>query len=194
WPVLQSSANRAGGLDPRRLEQVPELLRAAADLVIDGGELPGTPSTVVDLRRYEDTGEWALARRGLVGEAELTAALSPQFHFDPSGYLEMIRADVPDYDRLQNELVSASGLGSRRILELGTGTGETARGLLERHPDASLVGIDISEEMLTVARSWLPRARCDLRVGRLEDELPHGPFDLVASALCVHHLAGRAKF
>jgi L-threonylcarbamoyladenylate synthase len=75
WPVLQSSANRAGGPDPRRLEDVPELLRAAADLVIDGGELPGTPSTVVDLRRYEERSEWDVLRKGAVGRADLASAL-----------------------------------------------------------------------------------------------------------------------
>jgi L-threonylcarbamoyladenylate synthase len=75
WPVLQSSANRAGGPDPRHLGDVPELLRAAADLVLDGGELPGTPSTVVDLRRYEDNGVWSVVRAGAVGEGELVAAL-----------------------------------------------------------------------------------------------------------------------
>jgi L-threonylcarbamoyladenylate synthase len=75
-PVLQSSANRAGGPDPRRLEDVPPLLREAADLVIDGGELPGTPSTVVDLRGYEEAGEWSIVREGAVGVQQLTAALS----------------------------------------------------------------------------------------------------------------------
>lgn len=75
--VLQSSANRAGGPDPCRLEDVPELLRAAADLVIDGGELPGTPSTVIDLRRYEETGEWSIVRQGAVPETDVVRALSP---------------------------------------------------------------------------------------------------------------------
>ena len=59
WPVLQSSANAAGGPDARRLEDVPEYMREHTDLVLDGGELPGTPSTVVDLRAYE-----ARRRRG----------------------------------------------------------------------------------------------------------------------------------
>ena len=49
-PVLQTSANFTGGPDARRLADVPAAIRAGADLVIDGGELPGTPSTVVDLR------------------------------------------------------------------------------------------------------------------------------------------------
>jgi L-threonylcarbamoyladenylate synthase len=74
-PVLQSSANRAGGPDPSRLRDVPELLRAAVDLALDGGELPGTPSTVVDLRGYEQSGEWSVVRPGAVSGAELVAAL-----------------------------------------------------------------------------------------------------------------------
>jgi L-threonylcarbamoyladenylate synthase len=74
-PVLQSSANRAGGPDPRMLAEVPELLRAGVDLVIDGGELPGTPSTVVDLRSYERDGSWSVVRAGAVSEQALAEAL-----------------------------------------------------------------------------------------------------------------------
>jgi L-threonylcarbamoyladenylate synthase len=65
-PVLQSSANEAGGPDARRLADVPEQIRVGADLVVDGGELPGTPSTVVDLSSYEETGEWQVVREGAV--------------------------------------------------------------------------------------------------------------------------------
>ena len=64
WPVLQSSANLAGGAEARTLDEVPEQLRAEADMVIDGGELPGTPSTVVDLRAYEQDGSWSIVRAG----------------------------------------------------------------------------------------------------------------------------------
>jgi L-threonylcarbamoyladenylate synthase len=52
-PVLQTSANPSGGPDPRRLEDVDPAIRAAVDLEIDGGDLPGTPSTVVDLSGEE---------------------------------------------------------------------------------------------------------------------------------------------
>src|SRR4051794_17951067 len=76
WPVLQSSANRAGGPDARRLADVPELIRDSADLVLDAGELPGTPSTVVDLRGYEGDGSWSIVREGAVPADELAAALS----------------------------------------------------------------------------------------------------------------------
>jgi L-threonylcarbamoyladenylate synthase len=67
--VLQSSANLTGGPDARRLEDVPEAIRSGADLVIDGGELAGTPSTVVDLREYEADGSWRIVREGAVPEA-----------------------------------------------------------------------------------------------------------------------------
>jgi L-threonylcarbamoyladenylate synthase len=65
-PVLQSSANHAGGPDARRLAEVPAAIRAGADLVLDGGDLPGTPSTVVDLRAYEADGTWSVVRKGAV--------------------------------------------------------------------------------------------------------------------------------
>ena len=75
WPVLQSSANVAGGPDARRLDEVPETIRARADLVLDGGELPGTPSTVVDLRTYERDGRWSVVREGAVPIDSVSTAL-----------------------------------------------------------------------------------------------------------------------
>lgn len=75
WPVLQSSANPSGGPDPRRLTDVEPAIRARVDMQLDGGELPGTPSTVVDLGTYEETGDYAVLRGGAVGAAELAAHL-----------------------------------------------------------------------------------------------------------------------
>jgi L-threonylcarbamoyladenylate synthase len=75
-PVLQSSANVAGGPDARRLSDVPQAIREGADLVLDGGELPGTPSTVLDLRAYEASGTWTIVRHGAVAEAEIAACAS----------------------------------------------------------------------------------------------------------------------
>ena len=46
--VVATSANRHGGPEPRRLEQVPEAIRRGCGALVDGGELPGTPSTVID--------------------------------------------------------------------------------------------------------------------------------------------------
>jgi L-threonylcarbamoyladenylate synthase len=192
-PVLQSSANLAGGPDARRLEEVPGDITAGADLVIDGGELPGTPSTVVDLREYDEDGPWQIVREGAVPAQELERALGGQFHFRPETYEREIVADMPGYHELQRQLVEASGAGARRILELGTGTGITAVLLLERHPRSQLIGVDASPVMLEAARARLPGDRVELRVGQIEDELPEGDFDLVASALAVHHLDGAQK-
>jgi tRNA (cmo5U34)-methyltransferase len=113
------------------------------------------------------------------------------FRWDPEGYLALLTADVPAYPELQARTAAATGTGARRVLELGVGTGETARRVLARHPDAALVGVDSSPEMLAHARERLPAA--DLRLARLEDPLPGGPFDLVVSALAVHHLDGPGK-
>jgi L-threonylcarbamoyladenylate synthase len=77
WPILQSSANRSGGPDPRRIEEVPEFIRDSADLVLDAGELPGTPSTVVDLRAYADDGSWSIVRDGAVPADEVRRRLAP---------------------------------------------------------------------------------------------------------------------
>ena len=74
-PVLQSSANRSGGADPRSLDAVEPAVRDGADLVVDGGPLPGTPSTVVDLRAFERDGGWTVLRDGALTRAEIAAAL-----------------------------------------------------------------------------------------------------------------------
>jgi tRNA (cmo5U34)-methyltransferase len=115
------------------------------------------------------------------------------YHFTPESYLSMMREAVPGYDRLQDETLAATGVGAKSVLELGTGTGETARRVLDRHPDAQLIGIDASPGMVNVARDSLPSDRVRVLVGRLEDPLPEGPFDLVVSALAVHHLEGTGK-
>jgi len=70
-PAMQSSANLAGGPDPKRIEDVPVQLRAGADLVFDGGELPGTASTVLDLTDYERTGEWRIVREGPIAASAI---------------------------------------------------------------------------------------------------------------------------
>jgi L-threonylcarbamoyladenylate synthase len=47
--VAATSANLSGGPDPRRVEEIPEEIRSACGAIVDGGELPGVPSTVIDL-------------------------------------------------------------------------------------------------------------------------------------------------
>jgi tRNA (cmo5U34)-methyltransferase len=115
-----------------------------------------------------------------------------QWHFDPDSYLAMVRGEIPDYDDLQAALVEATRpVRARAILDLGSGTGVTAHRVLAAHPGASLVGLDASPSMLAHPRALVPRA--SFRVGRLEDPLPRGSFDLVVSAFAIHHLDAAAK-
>jgi tRNA (cmo5U34)-methyltransferase len=115
-----------------------------------------------------------------------------QWHWDPTSYLDNMLAEVPAYRDLQEHAAAATAdVNAHTILELGIGTGETARCMLERHPHARLTAIDSSPEMLQRARALFPEA--DLHEARLQDELPPGPFDLVVSALAVHHLDGAGK-
>ncbi|HXQ75429.1 MAG TPA: class I SAM-dependent methyltransferase [Acidimicrobiales bacterium] len=117
-----------------------------------------------------------------------------QFHWDPATYRDLMRTEVPAYEELQDAVAGATRpVATRRVLDLGTGTGETANRVLALHDDAFLVGVDESDEMLTMARRALPAARVELRVGRLQDPLPVGPFEVVVSVLAVHHLDGTAK-
>jgi L-threonylcarbamoyladenylate synthase len=75
WPVLQSSANRSGEPDARRVEDIDPRVRDGVDFVLDAGELPGTPSTVVDLFAYEDTGDWSVIRQGAVPQEAVVRSL-----------------------------------------------------------------------------------------------------------------------
>jgi tRNA (cmo5U34)-methyltransferase len=108
---------------------------------------------------------------------------------DPTTYLEEIRADVPRYDELQERTIEAIPFAPARVLELGVGTGETTRRLLERYPSAEVNGLDSQPEMVFRAREM----GIEVRLARMEDPLPDGPWDLVLSVLSVHHLQADGK-
>ncbi len=74
-PALQSSANLSGDPAPQTLGDVPQSILAGADLVVDGGELPGVASTVIDLRDYEARGAWSVVRQGALSEAAVAELL-----------------------------------------------------------------------------------------------------------------------
>jgi L-threonylcarbamoyladenylate synthase len=69
--VVATSANLPGGPDPRRLEDVPQQIRAGVAASVDGGEVPGTPSTVVDLTGPEPR----VLREGAVSGSEVLRRL-----------------------------------------------------------------------------------------------------------------------
>jgi tRNA (cmo5U34)-methyltransferase len=117
-----------------------------------------------------------------------------EFRFDPATYGDLMRAEVPAYERLQQAVARATvELTVARMLDLGTGTGETMSAVLEVHPGAVAVGVDKNEAMLGVAHRRLAGVTVGLREANLTDALPAGPFDVVVSALAIHHLEGPDK-
>jgi L-threonylcarbamoyladenylate synthase len=74
-PVMQSSANMSGETDAKSLEEVPGSILEGADLVLDGGELPGTPSTVVDLRDFDSERRWHILREGAIARGAVQGVL-----------------------------------------------------------------------------------------------------------------------
>ncbi|HZA59871.1 MAG TPA: methyltransferase domain-containing protein [Solirubrobacterales bacterium] len=112
-----------------------------------------------------------------------------QYHWNPETYLDLIRAEVPRFDELQRAAVDAVPFAPDRVLELGMGTGETTRVLLEAYPDAWVIGLDSSPEMVFRLR----REYDGVMLARMEDPLPDGPWDLVISVLSIHHLTEDAK-
>jgi len=63
-PLMQSSANLSGQPDARTLAEVTRSILDGAQMALDGGELPGTASTVVDLRDYAHNRRWHVLREG----------------------------------------------------------------------------------------------------------------------------------
>jgi tRNA (cmo5U34)-methyltransferase len=117
-----------------------------------------------------------------------------EFRFDPATYADLMRTEVPAYGRLQQEVgLATTELAVSSVLDLGTGTGETLAAVLAQHPGAIAVGVDENVAMLGAARRRLAGVPVVLRVADLTDPLPGGPFDLVVSALAIHHLDGPDK-
>jgi len=112
-----------------------------------------------------------------------------QFDWTPEIYLERIRSQLPRYDELQDQAVAAIPFPPDRVLELGMGTGETTRRLIEAYPDAWVVGLDSSPDMVFRARETYD----DVQLARMEDPLPDGPWDLVISVLSVNQLDDQQK-
>jgi L-threonylcarbamoyladenylate synthase len=76
-PVMQSSANISGAPDARTLAEVTRSLLDGADLVLDGGELAGTPSTVIDLRDFDGERRWHVLREGPLSSDAVRELLAP---------------------------------------------------------------------------------------------------------------------
>lgn len=99
------------------------------------------------------------------------------------------RAIIPFFDEFYGTAVSLLGLRGgevRRVLDLGAGTGLMSEAVLASYPEAEVVLLDGSQEMLERAARRLPGAQ--RIVADLREPLPAGPFDAVVSSLAIHHL------
>jgi L-threonylcarbamoyladenylate synthase len=74
-PVFQTSANRSGEAPPASFASIDPAVLEAADLAIDGGELGGEPSTVVDVSGLDTGGDWEVLREGALSVAEVASRL-----------------------------------------------------------------------------------------------------------------------
>jgi tRNA (cmo5U34)-methyltransferase len=112
------------------------------------------------------------------------------FHAATTAYDKHVRSNVPRYDELQQRAIDAIPFAPTRVLELGFGTAETTRRIWERYPDARITGIDSTPEMVFRARElgWE-----EMRLGRMQDPLPDGPWDLVIGVLSVNHIDDDGK-
>jgi len=112
-------------------------------------------------------------------------------------YDEQRRKLIPCFDDFYSiaaSLASAVPAASPRILDLGAGTGLFSSLLLQRYPEADLTLIDISEKMLDTARERLaayPNVR--YAVGDYTHFKSQQPFDIIISALSIHHLSDEEK-
>ena len=94
------------------------------------------------------------------------------------------------FDELREAAIDAIPFAPSTALELGIGAGETTRHLLARHPEARVTGLDSSAEMVFRARELEVE---EVRLGRIEDPLPDGPWDLVIAVLTISELDDEGK-
>lgn len=118
-----------------------------------------------------------------------------QFHFTAGRYLELMRDAVPVYDELQKAIADGTAhIRVKRILDLGAGTGETAKRVLALHPSARVTLVDTSAEMLKLAANALAPEQIEASVvADITEPLPPGPFEAIVSAFAIHHLDAAAK-
>jgi L-threonylcarbamoyladenylate synthase len=75
-PIFQTSANLSGDPAPARFGDVPQSILEGVDLAIDGGGLPGLPSTVIDVAAIDEDGSWQILRDGALSLGDVKSALA----------------------------------------------------------------------------------------------------------------------
>jgi tRNA (cmo5U34)-methyltransferase len=133
-----------------------------------------------------------------MAEAKGSVAARREFDREAAGYDRTALASMPGYSELHRTLVRGIpyvATRAFRVLELGVGTGALSALVLSAFPHAHLTGFDLSPRMIARARRRLRPfgRRVELRAGRLE-EPPEGEFEVIVSALAIHHMTDPGKW
>jgi tRNA (cmo5U34)-methyltransferase len=125
-----------------------------------------------------------------------TKHIAQRFNSIAKKYDEQRKCYIPhleEYYSIGIRLLAGSR-SFKRILDLGAGTGLLSQFLLGYFPKASYTLVDVSGEMLQVARQRFAGAdRFTYAVEDYSRVLPKGKYDLIVSALSIHHLPDADK-
>jgi ubiquinone/menaquinone biosynthesis C-methylase UbiE len=123
--------------------------------------------------------------------------ITDRFNLIAKKYDEQRRFFIPCFDDFYQtsiSLISKIKSDFNSILDLGAGTGLLTKYLFEKFPNANFTLVDVSEQMLEIARQrFLNLDSFNFVISDYSKELPSKQFDLIASALSIHHLANDSK-
>lgn len=123
--------------------------------------------------------------------------IKTQFNLVAAEYDANRRKFIPcfdDYYESTTRFIAAGIREPKRMLDLGAGTGLLSYYWYRHFPKAEYVLVDVSEEMLKIARKRFGGiATVDFQVADYADALPKGDFDVIVSALSIHHLEDDGK-
>ena len=123
--------------------------------------------------------------------------IEKQFNLVANEYDKNRRKFLPCFDDFYistTDLIAHNIAAPKRVLDLGAGTGLLSQFWIQHFPAADFVLVDIADEMLDVARRRFEGMdRVTYQVLNYAEELPDGSFDVVASALSIHHLEDTDK-
>ncbi len=121
-----------------------------------------------------------------------------QFDAEYGYYDDFISKVVPGYEEMHKETIALLDFSKDqelRVLDLGIGTGKTAKAILDKFPNATVVGYDFSEKMLSIAKESLGeyKERVEFVLRNIKDLYLNDKFDICISVLAVHHLDSEEK-
>jgi tRNA (cmo5U34)-methyltransferase len=122
------------------------------------------------------------------------------FDADAGGYDRERRMLIPCFDGFYGNAMEVirdwSGPAQARVVDLGAGTGLFSAMIAEALPSATIQLLDLSPDMLAQATARFAgnaNGRIEARVFDLASDNLEGPWDLVISALAIHHLGDEDK-